>query len=198
MRPQRHTRRATRALVVGAGLLLLGAACGGDDDDDSANTTQPQRSTTTAESTTTTIAAQGPEEWIEVVRDLNDRYFDLLQNPDPNRVADVYAETCPCYQQNHDTVQVLADGNEHIEGAPVAVSFVKLERQDQTTQAVDLTIREVMTDAWQRVDQNGTVVQDLPADEPGCAALTLFPDGANGAYRIHNRTPLTGCPSEAG
>jgi hypothetical protein len=195
MRPQRQTHRATWALIGAA--LLLGTACGDDDEDDSSDTIQPD-STTTTESTTTTIAAEGPEEWIEVVRDLNQRYFALLQDPDPAQVATVYAETCPCYQQNHDTVQVLADGDEHIEGVPVGVSFVKLERQDPTTQAVELTIREVMTDGWRRVDQEGTVVQDLPADEPGCAALTLFPDGADGSYRIHNRTPLTGCPPEAG
>jgi hypothetical protein len=196
MRPLRHTRRATWTLI-GAGVLLVLGACGSDDDDDSADTTQPEPSTTT-EATTTTLAAEGPEEWIDVVRDLNDRYFDLLQNPDPAKVAEVYAETCPCYPTNRDTVQVLADGNEHIEGAPVAVTFVKLERQDPTTQAVDLTVRELMTDAWHRVDQSGEVVQDLPADEPGCAALTLFPDGPGGDYRIHSRTALTGCPPGAG
>lgn len=192
MRPHRHTRRATWALI-GAGLLLLGAACGGDDDDDSANTTQPEPVTTT-ESTPTTIAAEGPEEWIEVVRDLNERYFDLLQNPDPTKVAEVYAETCPCYEQNHNTVTVLADGDEHIEGAPVSVSFVNLERNDPVTGAVDLTVKQIMPTPWTRVDANGEMVQELPVVDPSCTALTLFADGPNGAYRIHSQTGLTGCP----
>jgi hypothetical protein len=196
MRPHRTTHRATRTLIGATCVLLLAVACGGDDDDDSADNTQPERSTTTA-STTTTLPADGPQEWIDVVRGLNRRYFDLLQNPDPAKVADVYAETCPCYEQNHNTVQVLADGNEHIEGDPVAVTFVKLERNDPATQAVDLTIRELMTGDWQRVDQSGKVIQGLPADEPGCTALTLFPDGQDGAYRIHSRTTLTGCPPGA-
>lgn len=192
MRPHRHPRPATWALI-GATLLLLGTACGDDDEDDSSDTTQPEQTTTT-ESTTTTIAAEGPEEWIDVVRNLNQRYFALLQDPDPAQVATVYAETCPCYQPNHETVTVLADGREHIEGDPVSVTFVRLERQDPTTQAVELTVKEVRPEPWQRVGQDGAVVQELPPTEPSCAALTLFPDGAGGEYRIHSHTLLTGCP----
>ena len=194
MRHPRHTRRATWALI-GAGVLLLLTACGSDDDDDdTADTTQPEETTTT-EATTTTLAAEGPEEWIEVVRDLNQRYFDLLQDPDPNRVAEVYAETCPCWQQNYDTIKLLADDDEHIEGAPGAVTFVKLERNDPATGAVDLTVRQVMPTPWTRVDATGATVQELPVDpDPGCTALTLFADGPGGAYRIHSQVGLAGCP----
>jgi len=193
MRPLRHTRRATWTLIVASFLLVL-AACGSDDDDAS-DTTQPDEPTTTEATTTTTLAAEGPEEWIDVVRDLNERYFDLLQNPDPARVAEVYAETCPCYQQNYDTVKLLADDDEHIEGGPVAVTFVKLELNDPATGAVDLTVREVMPEPWTRVDATGATVQEFPVDtEPSCTALTLFADGPEGGYRIHSQTGLTGCP----
>jgi len=193
MRPHRNSRPATWALI-GATLLLLGTACGDDDENDSSDTTQPD-STTTTESTTTTIAAEGPEEWIEVVRDLNQRYFALLQEPDPAQVATVYAETCACYQQNHDTVQLLADDDEHLEGAPVSVTFVKLEREDPVTGAVELTVREVMPEPWRRVDASGATVQEFPVDsEPSCTALTLFADGPDGGYRIHSQSGLTGCP----
>jgi hypothetical protein len=195
MRPHRH-HRATWTLISACALLLL-AACGSDDDDDDASATTQPEETTTIEATSTTVAAEGPEEWVDVTRDLNERYFDLLQNPDPGRVAEVYAETCECWQQNYDTIKVLADGGEHIEGAPVAVTFVKLEQQDPATEAVDLTVRELMTGPWQRVDENGAVVQELPADEPGCSALTLFPDGPDGTYRIHSQVALTGCPPGA-
>lgn len=194
MRRPRQPRPATWTLLGASVLLILLAACGSDDDDDnSVDTTEPEETTTT-EATTTTLAAEGPEEWIEVVRDLNDRYFDLLQNPDSNRVAEVYAETCPCWQQNHQTVTVLADGDEHIEGQPVSVTFVKLEQNDPATQAVDLTVKEVRPEPWQRVDEQGTVVQELPPTEASCSALTLFPDGPNGEYRIHSHVDLTGCP----
>jgi hypothetical protein len=193
MRSQRNTRRATWTLIAASVLLLL-AACGSDDDDDSSDTTEPDTSTTT-ESTTTTLAAEGPEEWIDVVRDLNERYFSLLQDPDPTKVADVYSEDCPCYQQNHETVRLLAEDDEHIEGAPVGVTFVKLEQNDAVTGAVELTVKQIMQTPWTRVDAAGTTLQDLPLDpEPSCTALTLYADGPDDSYRIHSQTSLTGCP----
>lgn len=60
---------------------------------------------------------------------------------------------------------------------------------------VDLTV-QIQAEPQQRVDQDGNVVQEVPAQsEPSCVSLTLRPDGLEGAYRVHTQLALTDCPS---
>jgi hypothetical protein len=187
-----RSRWLARSLLAAA--LLLGTSCSSDDDDDSAATTTERSPSTAADSTTTAVTTEGPDEWVNVVVDLYERYLEVLQNPDVDGLKQVYAESCPCWQAQLDTVEFLADEGDHIEGHPISVLFVKHELTDPTG-VVELTIKS-QTPAWNRVDSSGEVAQELPADpEPSCVALSVYPDGPDGAYRIHNQVALTACPS---
>lgn len=184
-RPGLRARLTASAIT----LALLIASCGGDDDNDAS----PERSTPTTAETTTTEPAVGPEEWVEVARDLYQRNLDLLADPDPDRVSDLYAETCECWDASVSIVEALANDGHHVEGQPTSVLFVNHEQTDETG-FVTLTVR-LQANPLREVDANGELVEEYPSPaEPGCVSLTLLPDGPDDAYRIHNELPLTGCP----
>lgn len=184
------------AVVLGLAL----AACGGDDDtgDESAESTTTTGSddptTTSSESTTTTVETSGDAEWVEVARGLYTRYADLLANPDPDRVSDLYAETCTCWEEFFGTVEFLAAEGDHIEGQPTSVLHVQHENTDPATGLVDLTVKG-QAGELRRVNGHGSLVEEYPAEEsPGCTSFSIKADGPGGAYRIYSETPLTGCP----
>jgi hypothetical protein len=200
MNTQRR-RRSRRTILLAAlfAACLLAAACGGDDGgeetsgtttttaEDDATTTS---TTTRAGSTSTTVATQGDAEWIDVARSVFDRDFALLNNPDPARVTDLYAETCPCMGPSRDTVEFLASRNEHVEGQAASVLFVRHENTDDTTGLVDLTI-EIQANPLSRVAADGTVVEEFSQGESSsCLSYSLRPDGPGGAYRVYSLTNL--------
>ena len=175
-------------------LLPLVVACGGDDDADDAT---PTTTTSAPPATTTTTApapAAGPEEWVEVVRDLYARTADLLADPNPDAVSSVFAESCPCYDVRLGNVEEIADAGWHIEGEPTTVLGVGLPATQPAGGFVRLTVRRQFQ-SDQVVDAAGEVVQEIPAaDGPSCDSLLLLADGAGGAYRVHDEFGLTGCP----
>jgi hypothetical protein len=190
----RSRRIANHRLVrlVALAAVLAGVSCGGDDDQDEAEPPDATPSSTT----TTTSPAEGPAEWVEVAQDIYDRDFALLQDPDPAAVADLYAETCDCWADINTTVEFLVAEGEHVEGSPARVVSVAVEQVDDVNDFVDLTV-QIQAEPQQRVDQDGTVVQEVPAQtEPSCVSLTLRPDGPDDAYRVHTQLALTDCPPE--
>lgn len=184
------------AVVLGVVL----AACGGDDDAASESTTTTEvdePTTTSSESTTTTVETTGDAQWVDVARGLYSRYAELLASPDPDRVSDLYAETCTCWEEFFGTVEFLAAEGDHIEGQPTSVLHVQHENTDSATGLIDLTVRG-QANELRRVDGDGSVVEEYPADEePGCTSFSIKADGPGGAYRIYSETPLSGCPEGA-
>ena len=190
----------TRFLIPALVLGLVLAGCGGDDDtddgaaDDATTTTVDESTTTSTEPPSTTVATSGDAEWVDVARSLYTRYADLLANPDPDQVSDLYAETCTCWDEFFGTVEFLAAEGDHIEGPPTDVLHVTHENTDDQTGLVDLTVQG-QAGELRRVDEHGDVVEEYPAEEsPGCTSFSIKADGPGGAYRIYSETPLTGCP----
>lgn len=184
-------------VVVG----LIAAGCGGDDgggETSGTTTTAGDESTATSTAlTTTTVATRGDDEWVDVARGFYEGNFAQLADPDPARVTDLYAETCPCLGPQQDTVDFLASRGEHVEGQPASVLFVEHEQSDATTGLVDLTVK-VLANPLRRVSADGTVVEEFPTDDsPSCHSLSLRPDGPSGAYRVYSLTILSGCPKGA-
>lgn len=191
----RHHQSRRILSTLSLACLVL-AACGDDtsDDETTATTEAVVEDATTTESTTTTVVAEGPEEWVEVAGDLLNNYFALLEAPDADRVSSVYAETCDCWQQRYDTVKVLADAGQRIEGGPPDLLFVQYHDDAEHLGAAYLVVK-AESGPRSRVDADGEVVQEIPApDEPACSAWTLFADGPDGGYRIHSELTLEGCP----
>jgi hypothetical protein len=207
MNAQRRRRsRSTTLLGPLLAVGLLAAACGGDDSDEETSgtttTTTDEEATTTSpttsnESTTSTVATKGDAEWVDVARSIYERNFAQLADPDPARVTDLYAETCPCLGPQQDTVEFLASRGEHIEGQAASVLFVQHEQTDATTGLVDLTVK-IQANPLQRVRADGTVVEEFPTDDSStCTSLSVRPDGPGGAYRVYSETALSGCPEGA-
>ena len=196
--PTSRPLRWVPALVLA---VLLGAtACGGSDEEaDSPDSTEEPSAPTTAptgDATTTTVAAEGPAEWVAVAQDLYERDFQLRAEPDPERVADLYAETCDCWDEQLSTVEFLVDNGEHFEGQAADVVYVEHEMTDPETGLVNLTVQG-RTNPLRRVSSDGDVVQEIPADQLSCVAYAVLADGPDGAYRIYSATALPACPEGA-
>jgi hypothetical protein len=196
-----HQRRtgapAWWAAAVLVAIFALAAGCGGSDDhgDEPSESTAPTSTDGTAQPDTTE-AAEGPREWVEVAQDLYQRDFALRSDPEPSRVADLYSETCTCWEDQSGTVEFLAENHERIEGTAATVVFVRHELTDPETGLVNLTVKG-QTNPLRRVSSDGEVVQEIPADEPSCIAYALLADGPGGAYRIYSMTSLPECPEGA-
>lgn len=193
---------ARRGLAGALATLAFVAACGGGDDSEEASSGNREgngeSTTTAAESTTTTVAAVGPAEWIEVVNELNAQLADLYADPDPDRVGELMAEACPCYEQHTNNMAAIADEGQRIVGDPNAVLFVQ-EEATYDDGSVRLTIK-IRPGEAQLLDRNGEVLQEFSEDAevPPCSSILLKPDGPNGTYRVHDEVALDGCPPEAG
>lgn len=183
-----------RALPLVLATAVLGAGCGGDDGEGAGTTTSTHReSTTSTTASTTTVAAEGPEEWVRVAQDLSTREFELLNDPKPDELSQLYAESCECWDERLETVEFLSGRNEHLEGEPTSVLYVRYESEIAEGELHRLTVK-AQTNAARRVDENGRFVQELPAGDPSCTSLGIRPDGAGGAWRIYSRTELPACP----
>jgi hypothetical protein len=197
--PRHPTPRRAAALAVAALVALIAACGGGSDDEDDASpitTTETTQVTPDEPTAETTTAAEGPPEWVDVARDLQRRVFALQTDPDLDRLADVYAETCECWDRARTTIQFLADRNQRIEGRAPEVRFVRHEATDEQTGLVNLTVMGESTDL-RRVSADGDVVEEIPAVGQGCVAYSVRADGPDGAWRIYGETSLPECPEEA-
>jgi hypothetical protein len=191
----RTTKRTWLFALALVAILATTAACGDDDDGGGGDGEQAQQSTTT-ESTTTTIAAEGPAEWVEVAQDLENREAQLLADPDPDRVRELYAEECPCYPDLLAEIQTFVDNGTHVEGEPYRVVWVRHENTAQDG-AVRLSVK-IVTTRISIVDENGQVLDESTDDEVGverCVSTLVRQDGANASYRIHDSSQLQGCPT---
>jgi hypothetical protein len=193
------------------GAILLLTACGGGDDDDAGGERErsdggSEESSTTAGgngSTTSTVAVQGPEEWVEVASDINQRDHELLLDPDLDRITDVYSPECPCIEEERTTVQSLIDNGWHMEGEPPTVLAVQhqstedvpLPDSDQTVRFVTLVVMRV-ANALQAIDAQGDVAQEYAPEEtePTCVTMSLRLD-ADDVYRVTDERPIE-CPTD--
>lgn len=141
------------------------------------------------------LDTEGPEEWVDVVRDLEEREFALIHDPDPDRVADLYTEDCACYEGKVETARFLVERGEHFEGRPRLVLAVREDSAEGGS--VQLTV-QVRSQPVRRVDADGALVEDLVTDpdESTCLALDLVEDD-DGTYRIAG-TEGAPCPPEWG
>jgi hypothetical protein len=188
-------RGVTLAAALGA-FVLATTACGGDDDE-AAGDPSDRGSTTTTAASTTTVEAVGPPEWVDVVRDLQQRINQIETAPDPEQVGTAWSEDGPDYQAVVEETRRLQEAGQHYVREPKQVVFVRIETPDDVDNP-RLTIRYTRP-RWELVDEAGTVVDDFPGAEPGnCVSVALTHDGPDGSYRIWGETSLTGCPQEAG
>jgi hypothetical protein len=193
------SRRAIAHIGLLAGLALLASACNGDDPDqasDDTTTTEadPATTTTAPQPTTTTFPIEGPEPWTDIVRDVFERQSRLDSEPDPSAVEGVVSQDCDCYEFFLQTARTLATNGEHIEGAGAQPTAVMLTGQGGN--GFQRVIVKVTVGARQRVDSNGTVLQEFPPQEPSCISLLLAPSGPGDTYRIHDLLLPDRCPAE--
>lgn len=191
------TKRTTFLVLLLTTIAVFATACSSGDDDEDAQDSESNEadSSTTSESTTTTIPAEGPPEWVEVAQGVEDGVAELLENPDPDRVRDLFAEECACYQQVLDDVQGHADRGTHVEGEPYRVVWVRVENSEDDG-AVRFSVRTATTQI-SIIDENGEVLDQSSADEVGverCWSTLVRPDGPDGAFRVHDLFQLQGCP----
>lgn len=187
---------AKRAAAVLFALAAVATACNGNGEASTTTTeatTTTSTTTTTTAPTTTTVAIAGPEPWTDVVRDIYRRNWALYTNPDPAAVSRVYADECECHQSFADTIEFLASHGERLVGEPPHPVAVRAEGPTTPDGSQLLTVK-VDAGPQQRVDANGNVVQEIPDGEPSCVSLFVRPDGANGAYRVHDLFIPQGCP----
>lgn len=191
-------RTTKRTWLFALGLVAIvatTAACGDDDDGGGGGDGEQAQQSTTTESTTTTIAAEGPPEWVEVAQDIENREADLYASPAPDRVGDLFAESCECYQDVFEDIQNLAADGHHVEGEPYRVVWVR----EEATESGDAVRLSVKVEAGQTaiVDRDGDVIDEAAADEVGeqvCYSELVRPDGPDGAYRVYDSFILEGCP----
>ena len=200
-RPMRHLP-AKKAWVVLLLVLALSACGGGDDDSDEdadRSTTTADETTTSAapEETTTTVAAEGPAEWVDAMRNIEERRLALAQDPDPDAIAMLYSEDCSCWAAETDPIRELADLDHHLEGEPRTVLAVWHWGTDEFGFS-DITV-QLLAHPLRELDAQGTVIQEFPASgDPICFAYTVQPDGPEGSYRVHELTRLQACPEGGG
>jgi hypothetical protein len=188
-------RGVTLTAVLGT-FLLATTACGGGDDEESADDGNARESTTTTAAPTTTVEAIGPPEWVDVVRDLQQRIYELESDPNPDLVPTIWSEEGPDYQGVLENAQELHEAGQHYVGDPKQVVFVAMRTPDDTENPT-LTVRYTRP-PWQLLDENDNVVEEFPGAGPGnCTSLNLTRDGPDGSYRVWSDTPLDGCPEEA-
>lgn len=192
------------ALPIVLVLAPLAAACGGDDGGGDARAGRDGGSSTTREEpaasaspsdATTAVPAQGPEQWVTVVREVQQRWYEVLQDPDPATVDEVYVRTCECWTMKFDTVQRLASQGWHAEGQPTDVLAVREESLDERDNVSTVTLTTQVRQRHLRVlDGDGQTVDEFFSDEPvSCVSLGLRSD-ADAPYRITHELPLADCP----
>lgn len=194
---------AKKAAVALAMLVALASCGGGGDADDSEDagrsTTTADEATTSAapEETTTTVAAEGPAEWVDAMRNIEERRLALAQDPDPDAIATLYSEDCSCWAAETDPIRELADLDHHLEGEPRTVLAVWHWGTDEFGFS-DITV-QLLAHPLRELDAQGTVFQEFPASgDPICFAYTVQPDGPEGSYRVHELTRLQACPEGGG
>jgi hypothetical protein len=193
------TRTGTPA-VMAAALSLLVSGCGDDGGDgESRSTTTEEATTTSTQPTTMAGPAEGPAEWVGVVRDIDRRIDALYADPDPGGVGDAIAETCACWQTQFDNVKEMADVGWRLEGEPTTVLIVEHESTDARTGAVRLTVTRRFH-PYRVFDENDELVQEVSVVSPevSCVSWLVLPDGPGGVYRVHDELELAGCPDEEG
>jgi hypothetical protein len=184
------------AVVALASTLLIAASCNGDDDDAGPTTTEATTTTsttTTTAPTTTTTPISGPAPWTEVVQDLALRQWALNTAPDPALVSRVYAEECECYELFHGSIADMASRGEHITGQPARPIAVLPQGETTLNGSRNLLVKYERGEQ-QLVGADGSVIESIPSGPPVCVALFVTPDGASGAYRIHDYLVPDQCP----
>lgn len=186
-------------VLVAIALSACGSGDGGGDDEQASrpSTTDEGTSTTSAERATTTVAAQGPAEWVEVARDVEERRMALAREPNPEAIATLYSEDCSCWAAETDPIRQLAELGHHLEGEPRTVLAVWHWGTDQHG-FEDVTVK-LLAHPLREVDAEGTLVQELSVSgDPICIAFTWLPDGPGQRYRVHQATRTPTCPDEGG
>jgi hypothetical protein len=179
--------------------LLLATSCGGGDDDDADDTGHDQAAS--ADSTTsssvgpsTTLA---PGDWEGALNNIQERIFDLMADPDPERLTDVVHEECDCWEYYSNTVEALHGAGTHWETeGERGVSF--LDVRDTYADGASVVVRWNLP-TIREIDERGDVVKETPGGLAAvCTSAIIGPGGPDGTYRLESEVQLEGCPEEAG
>ena len=158
-------------------LAVMASACSGDDD---GSPTPDPTPTPTEEDRLTTIA-----------RDIYDRQFALLNEPDPAHLDDLYNPDCDCYDQRKGALEAYAGEGWHVEGTPSEV--LRVIDEDGSESAPRMTVQLRLD---QRVvDRNGQDVENFPdlPTTPRCEIVGLE-QLDDERYRITEQFDA-GCPA---
>lgn len=174
MRPH-HPRRL---LCLVLSLAVVASACSGDDDDDTEGSATPEPTPTTEDRLTA------------VARDIYERQFALVNEPDPARVDDLYSPDCECYAQRTESVGAYVASGWRVEGTPSEV--LRVIDEDGSESAPRMTVQ--LRPDQRIVDENGQDVAniDLPTT-PQCEILGLE-QLDDGTYLITEQFSA-GCPA---
>jgi hypothetical protein len=104
----------------------------------------------------TTQPAQ--DEWLTIVRQIIEKRHALYASPEPERLDEIYDKGCPCYKQEHATLEDLRRRSLHYDDRGVQVQRAKLisRAQQGKLAAVEVVVKE-----FPKVlkDQSGRIVE---------------------------------------
>jgi hypothetical protein len=171
------SRQLVRLLLSLA--VVVSACSGGDEDGDPPATSEPTP-TPTQEDRLSAIA-----------RDIYEREFALLNEPDPVRLDDLYSPDCDCYALRKETVEAAADLGWRLDGTASEVLQVTDEGGSESAPRFTVQLRSdqrFLDDQGQEVEAASTV-----PDGPYCQILGLE-QVDDDTYRITDQF-AAGCPA---
>lgn len=157
------------------------------DDDPAPRPTEESPADPTPEASPTSQAVVGPdltgEDFTRIVADVLSFLDRLSENPDPDRVGDVYAHRCPCYEERRKGLTELRDSGYRYVSAHTEVLSVKRTSGVGATNRVVLEViaRE---EASVVVDAQGEVVDELKATPPTRYTFVLVRKTPEAAWRV--------------
>ncbi|MGH2711487.1 MAG: hypothetical protein ACRDH9_09825 [Actinomycetota bacterium] len=173
------------ALVLGLGGALIWTQVRGDDRTPSA-TSDPTPSPEPSPTPTAELLAAPDltgEDFTRIVSDITSFLDRLSENPDPDRVGDVYSPRCPCYKERRKGLAALRDNGYRYSSAHTQVlSVEQTSGVGQSNRVVlEVTAREQATMV---VDGEGQVVDEIEATPPTRYTFVLVRQGPDAPWRV--------------
>lgn len=173
------------AVVLGLGGALIWTQVKGDDRAPVVNN-DPTPSPSASPIPTLEVLAPPDltgEDFTRIVADILSFLDRLSENPDPDRVGDVYAHRCPCYEERRKGLTELSDSGYRYVSAHTEVLSVERTSGVGATNRVVLEViaREQATVV---VDAQGEVVDELKATPSTRYTFVLVRKTPEAAWRV--------------
>lgn len=173
------------ALVLGLGGALIWTQVRGDDRSPPATsdpTSSPVPSPTLTAEPLVAPDLTG-EDFTRIVSDITSFLDRLSENPDPDRVGDVYSPRCPCYKERRKGLAALRDNGYQYSSAHTQV--LRVEQTSGVGQrnrvVLEVTAREQATVV---VDSEGEVVDEIEATPPTRYTFVLVRKDPDAPWRV--------------